>query len=140
MRYLVIYLLSALVLLACKTTAPSTPRLDTNTTIEAETDGAQESGAEDDYDDNIIEPPTEDCYTPRKVIRELQREEGQIMLIGDQYVISMKSGNRRYQPCTMPKAFRKAELAVTFSGDQLEINPGERRIATPIRLRYLALR
>lgn len=76
----------------------------------------------------------QDCYPHRKVILSFDNEPGVISKVGEYYIISDRSGKRRYQPCSFPEPFKKEGMEIRFSGEQVEINPGERRYAMPLRL------
>lgn len=76
----------------------------------------------------------QDCYPSRKVVYEHEAAEGRIGKVGDYYIIHHNNNTGRLQPCTLPAAFQQEDLKVIFSGDQVEINPGERRFAMPMRL------
>lgn len=82
----------------------------------------------------VVETAANDCYYPRKTILSLSEERGSIGMVGEYYILRDASGDRRLQPCELAQSYRVDSLAVTFSGDILEINPGERRYATPFRL------
>lgn len=81
-----------------------------------------------------------DCYYPRKTIMTLTDEQGMVGMVGDRYILRDASGQRRLQPCSLDPQWQVDSLPVLFSGDILEINPGERRYATPFRLQALTSR
>ncbi|MBT8448104.1 MAG: hypothetical protein KJO69_00330 [Gammaproteobacteria bacterium] len=74
------------------------------------------------------------CYEARKTLLTFDEAPGVIARIGDFYIITMNDGQKRLQPCKMPADFKREGLTVIFSGEQVEINPGERRFAMPLRL------
>jgi len=82
----------------------------------------------------------DDCYYPRKTIVTMTDSEGLIALVAETYIITNTDGTARYQPCKLPASFCKEGMSVQFSGDKLEINPGERRFAAPFRLRHIKQR
>ncbi len=82
----------------------------------------------------------EDCHGKRKVSQTLEKVEGSILKIADKYVISTNNGNSRYNPCKLSKMHKKDGVLIHFSGDVLEIFPGERLIATPFRIKNIAIR
>jgi hypothetical protein len=59
---------------------------------------------------------------------------GRVGKVGDYYIIHHNNGTGRLQPCNLPDAFKVEDLRIVFTGDQVEINPGERRFAMPMRL------
>jgi len=82
-------------------------------------------------------PTSEDCYYPRKTIISVTDAVGKIAFVADTYLITNQDGTKRYQPCELPTRFSVEGMAVQYSGDKLEINPGERRIASPFRLQNI---
>lgn len=82
----------------------------------------------------------EDCHGKRMVTQTLEEVEASILKVGDKYVISTNNGNNRYNPCDLPKKLMVGGMLVRFSGDVLEIRPGERLIATPFRLKNIVER
>ena len=79
----------------------------------------------------------EDCHGKRVVTQTIESAEGSILKVGDKYVISTENGNTRYNPCDLPKNLMVGGKLVRFSGEVLEIRPGERLIATPFRLKNI---
>jgi hypothetical protein len=79
---------------------------------------------------------TEDCHGVRKTVRTITDKEGEIMLIGNNVLISMPPGTRRYKVCEVdvPKELKVEKLKVRFSGEVLEIFHNERLMGTPTRL------
>lgn len=75
-----------------------------------------------------------DCYPHRRTIQEFQELDAKIVLMGPHFIITTEDGKRRYQPCQLPEEFQEDGLEVIFSGIQVEILPGERRMARPLRL------
>lgn len=82
----------------------------------------------------VIEEPEEDCHGKRNVSQTLEEVDASILKIGDKYVISTNNGNQRYNPCELPEKLKMEGILVRFSGEVLEIFPGERLMATPFRL------
>lgn len=78
----------------------------------------------------------EDCHGVRKTIRTISNLEGEIMLIGNNILISIPPGNKRFKLChvDIPKELKIEGLKVRFSGQVLEIFNNERLMGTPIRL------
>ncbi len=82
----------------------------------------------------------EDCHGKRKVGQTLESVEGEITKVAGKFVISTNNGNSRYNPCELPAKLKKEGMPVRFSGDILEIFPGERLFATPFRLKNIVER
>jgi len=82
----------------------------------------------------------EDCHGKRNVSQTLEEVEGTIMKVAGRFVIATDNGNSRYNPCELPGKLKKEGILVRFSGDVLEIFPGERLFATPFRLRNIVER
>lgn len=82
----------------------------------------------------------EDCHGKRNVNQTFEEVEGKMLKIGDKFVISTNGGNSRYNPCELPSKLKKEGILVRFSGEVLEIFPGERLIATPFRLKNIVER
>jgi hypothetical protein len=74
------------------------------------------------------------CYESRKTLLSFDNDIGEITRIGDFYIITMNKGKKRLQPCKLPNSFKEEGLQIMFTGEQVEINPGERRFAMPLRL------
>lgn len=110
MRILLLTILISLCY-GCKTTTATSQGSDTPDTIDGD-----------------------DCYPNRKVVFNYIDAEGRVGKVGDYYIIHHNNGTGRLHPCTLPDAFKVEDLRIVFSGDQVEINPGERRLAMPIRL------
>lgn len=82
----------------------------------------------------------EDCHGKRRVSQNLDAVEGSILKVADRFVISTDNGNNRYNPCELPNKLKKDGILVRFSGEVLQIMPGERLIATPFRLKTIVER
>jgi len=82
----------------------------------------------------------EDCHGKRMVGQTLEGVNGEILKVAGNFVISTDNGNSRYNPCELPAKLKKEGMPVRFSGDVLEIFPGERLFATPFRLRNIVER
>ena len=82
----------------------------------------------------------EDCHGKRMVGQTLEGVEGSILNVAGRFVIATDNGNKRYNPCELPKKLKVDGMPVRFSGDILEIFPGERLIATPFRLKNIVER
>ena len=82
----------------------------------------------------------EDCHGKRRVSQTFDSVEGSILKVAGKFVISTDNGNSRYNPCDLPSNLKKDGILVRFSGDVLEIQPGERLIATPFRLKNIVER
>lgn len=82
----------------------------------------------------------EDCHGKRMVGQTLEGVEGSILNVAGRFVISTENGNNRFNPCELPKKLKVDGMPVRFSGEVLEIFPGERLIATPFRLKNIAER
>lgn len=80
---------------------------------------------------------TDDCYPHRRTIQEFVNKEGLIGLVGPNYIITSIDGKQRYQACTLPEAFHQEDMEIIYTGTQVEILPGERRYAKPMRLRSI---
>ena len=76
----------------------------------------------------------EDCYPHRRTIQEFKELDAKIVLMGPRFIITTEDGKRRYQSCQLPEEFQNDGMVVIFSGIQVEILPGERRMAKPLRL------
>lgn len=76
------------------------------------------------------------CHGVRKTIRTVVDKEGEIMMIGENILISIPPGTRRYKVCDIdvPKELKVEGTKVKFSGEILEIFPNERLMGTPTRL------
>ena len=113
MRTLLLFVLVA-TCLCCKTKGTLTDASDTPSTIDSD-----------------------DCYPDRKVVYQHTDVDGRIGKVGDYYIIHHGEQTGRLQPCALPTKYQVEDLRVIFSGDQVEINPGERRFAMPLRLRTI---
>lgn len=82
----------------------------------------------------------EDCHGKRMVTQTLEEVEGTIEKVANRYVITTENGNNRYNPCELPKKLHVGGMLVRFSGEVLEIMPGERLFATPFRLKNIVER
>jgi len=82
----------------------------------------------------------EDCHGKRAVGQTLEEVEGIIMKVAGKFVIATDNGNSRYNPCELPKKLSREGVLVRFTGEVLEIFPGERLFATPFRLRNIVER
>ena len=82
----------------------------------------------------------EDCHGKRRVSQTIEEVDASILKVADRYVISTDGGNSRYNPCDLPGKLKKDGILVRFSGEVLEIFPGERLIATPFRLKNIVER
>lgn len=82
----------------------------------------------------------EDCHGKRMVSQSFDEAEGSILEVGGMFVISMDNGNSRYNPCDLSKKYKKNGMLVRFTGESLEIFPGERLVATPFRLKNITER
>lgn len=80
---------------------------------------------------------TEDCFSSRKKIDTITKEEGKIVRSGDFFYIASLSG-RRYTPCKMPESYCKEGLNVVFSGEVLADDPRERRMGSAFHLHYIS--
>ena len=78
----------------------------------------------------------ENCHGVRKTVRTVTDKEGEIMLIGNNVLISIPPGTRRYKVCDVdvPEELKVEGLKVRFSGEVLEIFHNERLMGTPTRL------
>jgi hypothetical protein len=78
----------------------------------------------------------EDCHGVRKTVRTVTDKEGEIMLIGNNVLIRIPPGTRRYKVCDVdvPEKLKIEGLKVSFSGEVLEIFHNERLVGTPTRL------
>ena len=78
----------------------------------------------------------EDCHGVRKTVRTITDKEGEIMFIGNNVLISIPPGTRRYKVCDIdvPEEMKIEGLSVRFSGEVLEIFHNERLMGTPTRL------
>ena len=81
-----------------------------------------------------------DCHGERLVTQNLEEVDGSIIEVAGRFVIGTNNGTDRYNPCELPGKFKQNGLSVRFSGEVLEIRPGERLIATPFRLRNIVER
>ena len=84
-----------------------------------------------------LNEPEEDCHGKRNVVQNLEEVEGTIMNVANRFIIATNDGTSRYNPCELPGKLKKEGMPVRFSGDVLEIFPGERLAATPFRLRNI---
>ncbi len=82
----------------------------------------------------------EDCHGTRMVTQTLEGMDASILKVADRFVISTDNGINRYNPCDLPEKLKKGGMLVRFSGDVLQIQPGERLIATPFRLKNIVER
>ena len=82
----------------------------------------------------------EDCHGKRMVTQTLEEVDGSILEVAGQFVITTDNGTNRYNPCDLAGKFEKNGVLVRFSGEVLEIKPGERLIATPFRLQNIVER
>jgi PBP1b-binding outer membrane lipoprotein LpoB len=87
-----------------------------------------------------LEEEEEDCHGKRMTSQTLEDVEGTILKIGDKFIISTNNGSSRYNACKIPENLQKEGILVRFTGDVLEIFPGERLMATPFRLRNIVER
>ncbi|MEE9439817.1 MAG: hypothetical protein V3V14_12500 [Saprospiraceae bacterium] len=85
-------------------------------------------------DNIVLDGKPDDCHGVRKTISFIENTKGEILMIGDIYVISLNGGTTKYMPCEISKKYQKEGLQVTFGGEVLEIFSNERLIATPFRL------
>lgn len=78
----------------------------------------------------------EDCHGVRKTVRTIKDKEANVMIIGNNTLISIPPGMRRYKVCEadIPKELNVEGLRVKFSGEVLEIFHNERLMGTPTRL------
>lgn len=81
-----------------------------------------------------------DCHGKRMVTQTFEEADGAILKVANTYVISTDGGNNRYNPCELPGKLKKDGVLVRFTGEVLEIFPGERLIATPFRLKNIVER
>ncbi|MEM9548192.1 MAG: hypothetical protein AAGA77_19580 [Bacteroidota bacterium] len=87
-----------------------------------------------------LQEPKEDCHGKRNIVQNLEEVEGSIMNVANRFVIVTNNGTSRYNPCKLPDKLKKEGMPIRFSGDVLEILPGERLAATPFRLRNIVER
>ena len=93
----------------------------------------------DNADSQIPHSSEADCHGVRKTIRRIKNQDAEILKIGENYLLSIPPGTRRYNPCEVPEDFQTEGLKVTFTGLQLEIFPNERLMGTPLRLEDISL-
>jgi len=82
----------------------------------------------------------QDCHGKRMVTGTLEEVEGKMLKVADTFVITTDGGTSRYNPCTLPDRLKKDGVLVRFTGEILEIFPGERLMATPFRLENIVER
>lgn len=81
----------------------------------------------------------EDCHGVRKSIKRVKDQKAEVMLVGKNYLLSVRPGTKRYKPCEIPRNMQKAGTSVVFSAIVLEIFPNERLMGTPIRIEDIHL-
>lgn len=82
----------------------------------------------------------EDCHGKRMVTSMIEEGDGVMMKVAGNFVIATDNGNSRYNPCDLSGKFKKEGMLVRFTGEVLEIKPGERLFATPFRLKNIVER
>lgn len=79
-----------------------------------------------------IDRPERGCFKDRNDTGNIEKEEGEIILVGGYYLI--KTNSTRYWACNLPISYNQEDLKIQFTGVIKETRPNERLMGTPFEI------